>query len=356
MTKILHRDPDRRCKPLEEWPTVDRELWRAALIPGDLFDDGGSRAGHSEYSNRNAVWGYGRWLTFLDRQGLLDTTTPADRITRARVNADLADLEQHNSTQTLLNRLQELHAVAVVMGPDRDQRWLYNMYAQIQSRHRPARPKRARLAPAGALFDLGIDLMSAAQKERTSCARALVYRDGLIIGPLASRPLRRRNLASLVLDRTLVRRGSLWWIEFSAEETKTKEIIELPWPEPLLEPLEIYLATDRLILAGFCRRATPRGGALWLSKQGQAMSRATIYRCVITRTRVAFGQPINPHLFRDCAATSIAIDDTEHVGITSCLLGHSSATTEKYYNQARAVEASHRWQNALLSLRRQSAL
>jgi integrase/recombinase XerD len=70
---------------------------------------------------------------------------------------------------------------------------------------------------------------------------------------------------------------------------------------------------------------------------------------------VAFGRPINPHLFRDSAATSIAIDDPEHVRIASCLLGHSSATTEKYYNHACSVEASHRWQNALLSLREQSA-
>jgi hypothetical protein len=43
MTKILHRDPDRRCKKLDEWPAVDRDLWQAALIPGDLFEEGGSR-------------------------------------------------------------------------------------------------------------------------------------------------------------------------------------------------------------------------------------------------------------------------------------------------------------------------
>jgi hypothetical protein len=43
MTKILHRDPDRRCKPLAEWPAIDRTLWQAALVPGDLLEDGGSR-------------------------------------------------------------------------------------------------------------------------------------------------------------------------------------------------------------------------------------------------------------------------------------------------------------------------
>jgi integrase/recombinase XerD len=55
--------------------------------------------------------------------------------------------------------------------------------------------------------------------------------------------------------------------------------------------------------------------------------------------------------FRDSAATSIAIDDPEHIGIASCLLGNSSATTEKYYNQARAVEAARTMQNTLLALR-----
>jgi hypothetical protein len=55
MTKILHRDPDRRCKGLGEWPEPDRRLWQDALVPGDLLEDGGSRARHGEYANRNAV-------------------------------------------------------------------------------------------------------------------------------------------------------------------------------------------------------------------------------------------------------------------------------------------------------------
>ena len=82
MTKILHRDPDRRCKGLEEWPEPDRLLWQAALVPGDFLEDGGSRARHGEYANRNAVHSYGRWLAWLDRQGLLEArSSPADRIT-----------------------------------------------------------------------------------------------------------------------------------------------------------------------------------------------------------------------------------------------------------------------------------
>jgi len=352
MTRILHLDPDRRCKTLEEWPPDDRNLWQAALVPGDVLEDGGARAMHSEYSNRNAVYGYGRWLTWLDRQGLLDpTSVPADRVTPVRVKTYIADLEKHASTQTLLNRLQELRAVAGVMGPDRDWRWLNRMYDRIRFRHRPARPKRSRLVPAGELFALGIALMMAAEKERTAWARALAYRDGLLIALLALRPLRLRNLTGLILDHTLVCRGTRWWIEFSAAETKGREVIEVPWPAALVEALETYLSRHRGVLSGFRSKSACVNSALWLSKAGLPMSREAVYRCVTVHTRNHFGRAINPHLFRDCAATTIAIDDPKHIGVASCLLGNASATTEKYYNQARAIEASRAIQNVLHALR-----
>jgi integrase/recombinase XerD len=320
-----------------------------------VLEDGGARARHAEYSNRNAIYGYGRWLTWLERQGLLEAaSSPADRIIPARVAAYITDLEKHNATQTLLNRLQELRAAAVVMDPARDWSWIHRMYSQIRSRHRPARPKRHRLVPIGELFDLGIALMTGAERERTACARAVIYRDGLIVALLAARPLRLRNLEGLALDRTLVSRGNQWWIEFPASDTKTKEAIELPWPEPLVTPLETYLARHRSVLAQLRGGSMLScNGALWISSHGLPMNRRTIYACIRARTLEGLGRAINPHLFRDCAATSIAIDDPGHVRIASRLLGHRTvSTTENYYNQARGIEASRLMQNALLSLRR----
>jgi site-specific recombinase XerD len=73
---------------------------------------------------------------------------------------------------------------------------------------------------------------------------------------------------------------------------------------------------------------------------------------VSDRTAEAFGQPINPHLFRDCAATSIAIEDPAHVRTASRLFGHRTlSTTEQYHNQAQSVDAARRWQDFLLRLR-----
>jgi site-specific recombinase XerD len=73
---------------------------------------------------------------------------------------------------------------------------------------------------------------------------------------------------------------------------------------------------------------------------------------VEARTRAAFGRAVNPHLFRDCAATSLAIEDPAHVRIAAQVLGHGAfATTERHYNLARGQEAAKSWHEMLDGLR-----
>jgi integrase/recombinase XerD len=169
---------------------------------------------------------------------------------------------------------------------------------------------------------------------------------------MASRASRRRGC--LALGRKLVFRGTHWWIEFLPPDTKTREPIEVPWPEPLVAPLEAYLARHRGVLAqlrGGSMRSV--GDALWISRHGLPLSKEMIYGCIRNRTFKDLGRAINPHLFRDCVATSIAIEDPRHVHIASCLLGHRKiSTAEQYYNQARAIEASRLLQDVVLALRR----
>jgi integrase/recombinase XerD len=199
---------------------------------------------------------------------------------------------------------------------------------------------------------LGIDLMAEAENESTGLRRFKAYRDGLMIALLASRPLRLRNLTGLILNRTLVQRRALWWIQIPAAETKTKEPIELPWPEVLAPHLETYLADYRAAIAAL-RGTSTASDALWLSMHSSPMTDNAIYIRIVARTRAGLGQPVNPHLFRDCAATSVAIEDPAHVGIASRLLGHRTrSTTERYYNQASSIEASRLMQNYLLALRK----
>jgi integrase len=294
--------------------------------------------------------GYGRWLACLDANGSLDLhVAPGDRITRDRVKAYAKHLETENASATVIARLIELKVMAGIMDPGRDWAWIYRIASSVRARHKPARPKRHRLVHSETLLDLGLGLMTKAEGERTALRRFKTYRDGLLIATLASRQLRLRNLTGLILGQTLVRRGDGWWIQIPAAETKTKNPIEAPWPEMLGRHLDAYLADHR---AGIVALRGLRSEALWLSMYGHQMTDNAIYIRIVARTREGLGQPIHPHLFRDAATTSIAIDDPKHIGIATRLLGHrNQSTTGRYYNQARSIEASRRMQASLLARR-----
>jgi site-specific recombinase XerD len=83
-----------------------------------------------------------------------------------------------------------------------------------------------------------------------------------------------------------------------------------------------------------------RGDHLWLGYRFKPEAAHTLQLALVRVTRQAFGKPINPHLFRDCAATSIAIHNPASVRSAAAVLGHRSfATTEKYYNLAGSIQA-----------------
>jgi site-specific recombinase XerD len=64
--------------------------------------------------------------------------------------------------------------------------------------------------------------------------------------------------------------------------------------------------------------------ALWAGLKGRGLGGQAIYDTVAARTRAAFGHVVNPHLFRDCAATTIAIAQPGQIGVARDLLGHAS--------------------------------
>jgi hypothetical protein len=70
------------------------------------------------------------------------------------------------------------------------------------------------------------------------------------------------------------------------------------------------------------------------------MTEIAISDRIVRHTRDAFGKPMNPHLFRDAAATTFAVADPDHVRVAAPLLGHRNfATTERYYQQAQTLQA-----------------
>jgi site-specific recombinase XerC len=91
---------------------------------------------------------------------------------------------------------------------------------------------------------------------------------------------------------------------------------------------------------------------MWVSRLGKQLSQSTIHYHIKNRTQKAFGVSLSPHLFRDCAATSVAIEDPHHVRIAMTVLGHHSlATTQRFYDQSQMLAAGQAYQSALCNLR-----
>ena len=86
---------------------------------------------------------------------------------------------------------------------------------------------------------------------------------------------------------------------------------------------------------------------------GTPVSTGAQQKALARRTQARLGRVMNVHLFRDCAATTIAAEDPDHVRVAARLLGHASLqTTERYYVIADTRVALRRHQDQVRALRR----
>jgi len=353
----LQARPTNRCLPVEEWPVRDRDAWDSATEAGDLLEVGGPASQWSAANHKKTSKGYGRFLTWLDGEGLLSSScSPADRVTQEHVAAYVESLSARNRGYTVPDRIQELYDAIRVMAPDRDWAWLRRIGAAIRARTRPAKSKRERIQPPHLLADLGMRLMAQADSatDLTLLQRAVLFRDGLMIALLAYRPLRISNLVAITIGRHLVRQGIGYWLRFEAEEMKSRRMLEVTIPPELLPALERYLEHYRmLLLTGGNRRFPATTEALWVSETATPMAVISMHNRIRRHTKAAFGVAVSPHLFRDSAATAIAIDGPTHVRAIMPILGHATlATSENHYNQARSLDASRRHIEIIASLKR----
>jgi site-specific recombinase XerD len=332
--------------PFERWPVRDQLCWNGAVQAARLFGKQGAGAHWSSASRGTYMIGYGRYLGFLAATGrLADDVPPASRVTPSAVQQYHASLEGL-ADYIVVNLIDELHAVVRAMAPHENWSWLRAVARNLRRQGPRGRPKHQRVMDSKRLFDAGLALMVEAEARGKPVPRAGSFRDGLMLALLASRPVRRANLAMMTIGRHLTRCGGAWRLEFAADETKNRKPIELPLPTRLADPLEQYLRRHRPVLL----RGRP-DDALWISGRGHAMTGHAIYVKMIEVTKARLGRPINVNLFRDCLATSIAVRDPEHVRMATSLLGHNSArSTEDYYNQAQALEASRLFQQHLAEL------
>jgi integrase len=314
------------------------------LAPCGPLDVGSVALTWSAARRKMVVYRYGQWLNWLALRGILDPeAAPAARLIPERVAQYVGALGELVAPQSVWMQVDGLFAFMRATQPEHDWTWLRRIVGRLKVNAPPSKNKRTRVVPTLDLFNLGVSLMeNPGRRGGAKTVRiATRFRDGLIIALLAARPIRLGNLEMIEIDRHIVFERGRYWLRFAVEETKTSRAIDEPCPDALTAYIARYVDHVRPYLLTLCsdrREAETR--RLWINRHGRPMAWHAIHEQIKYQTQLELGVAINPHLFRDCLATSVAIEDPDHVRVAAAMLGHATlATTNRYYNQATSIEA-----------------
>ena len=125
--------------PVDEWPEADREAFKAAYAPGDVFDETAGPGAHlAEGTRRMIRTAYRRWLGFLKTNYPDDLLMPpADRITPERVRAFINHLSTETRASSVAFVAHNLYQAARLIAPTTDWAWLRSLKSRLLSRAQP---------------------------------------------------------------------------------------------------------------------------------------------------------------------------------------------------------------------------
>jgi integrase/recombinase XerD len=328
--------------PVHEWPEPDREAFRAAYEPGDIFDGTAGPGAHlAEGMRRMIRFGYRRWLGFLKAKYPDDfSMPPAERITPERVRAFIHHLGAEIKPSSAAIAVGQLYAAARLIAPATDWAWLRSVKARLASRARPD-DRFDRLVPPCQTLNFGIELMDTAHKLPIDGhkQREIQYRDGLLLALLSLWPIRRRSLAALTISRHLEFDDAGVNILLHPGDTKSRRAESFRVPEQLFPYFMRYLKEVRPIWLHHSEH-----DGFWASFQGCPLGGDRLYDIVRVRMLAKFGKAMSLHDFRRAAATFLAMDAPEKIGLIPGVLQHASPeVSEQHYNLARSMQAGRRF-------------
>ena len=345
-----------RYVPLNEWPIGCQEQWSAAFEEADLFSNTKPATQWRRATILKVICGLGALISWcIYKKISIENATISDLATQEHIKGFITDMRQSNyAPNTIFCHVQEVYDAAKVMDPSQNWKWLLNGLKKVRSKAKPVRNKLKRLQPAQKLDQLGNALMQRAQSdsELSFYKRALMFRDGLMIAILIHRPLRLSNFASIDVGGRLQILAKSAVLFFPAEEMKGKRDFEAHFPAKYLSDLKTYLEIYRPYLLSLKHEDTPdHVSGLWISNEGKQLSELSLRNAIKKHTKREFGQDLTPHLFRDCAVTTLVRDEPESARITRSILSHSTIeTTNRHYNQAQMIDASRRHTKMMESL------
>ena len=341
--------------PRHLWPTDDQRRLDAAFAPGDVFDEDVPPGAHLAAGTRRHIeTGYRRWLGFLSVLHPGDLSLAAEeRITTERVREFVSLLQQQVRDTTIASNLEGLHFAARLIAPTLDWVWLASVKRSMHARSIPL-DRLEQLQTPWDIYDLGLSLMEEAKDKRVDphFLHEVAFRDGLVLALLSLWPIRRRSIAALTIGRHLVRRRDAIILKLFDEDTKSGRPDTFPVPTPLVPYFDHYLDVVRPRLVRF-----EQHNALWASARGSPLTGDAIYQVMRYYSGERFGKRMGLHDMRRSAATFLAIETPENVGLIPALLQHTNADiSDRHYNLAGMAGASRRYTKAIAARRAKRVL
>ena len=340
-----------KLKP-QNWPKQDSDRWAAAFNAPKFAAVFKPATKWASVTRLRTQDGYGTYLAWLQQRGVLDSgANPIDRVSEAYIEAFVSEYSHGRSEHMIAGTVRDIAYYFRACYPPLGVDWLTKLAHRLVNSATGSRPKAPRMVSIEELLALGDSLM---QKGRVQIAAGThegyrAYRDGLLISFLIAVPLRRKNLVELSFGTSLEQTASGFKVIIYKEKTKKHVTVETSMADWLIEPMQFYIDTVRPFLLG---KSGTNTSAVWISRRGVAFDLGGMTQVICNVTKQYFGHPVSLHLFRDCAATGIAIHDPKHVGITKAVLGHATLkSSQKYYNQATSLTAVSAYQDVISKLR-----
>ncbi len=347
--------PTAKHLPMALWPAADKRAFDLALAPGDIFDETCGPGAHlAEGTRRMITTAYRRWLGYLHRYHQDDLRLrPGERITQAHMRAFAKHLEAEVRATTVAHYINNLHYAAKLIEPSTDWCWLKSIASRLAALSTPE-DRFCRLVPNAQVLDLGHELMveAADLHDYARRARETAYRDGLILALLSLWPIRRRAIASLTISRHVKSDEDGMTLVLYGEDAKSGRSERFRAPQDIASCLQRYLDEMRPAFPAFSSH-----DGLWASNKGCPLTGGQIYNIVRRHTERRLGKPVSLHDIRRSAATFVAMDAPELVSLIPGVLQHTGPeVSEKHYTLARSVEASHRFNSTIKTVRSDLAI
>lgn len=331
-----------------DWPEIDRRLFEQARRPGVLFKPGGPAADWRQTTLETVTHRYGTYLWWLcETERLQPESSPVSRVTAENIEAFIEAYRPGHAPVSLLAVMHGTLEAVRVMHPGADFSALALAVRRVKAVAKP-RPKLPRMADLGPLIALAEAMIAygAERVEEGHMLSAAKVRDGACILLLVECPIRRANLEGLRVGHSLIHGNQGYCVEFDADQMKTHAPFEAVLSPDLSAVLDYYIEVARPVL--WARSNKVDEGWLWLGAGGLPMTGKSLSRRVRQLVDEHLGRAMSAHLFRDAAATTVALRDPAHIGIVADVLGHArQETSERYYNQARRIDAGRRYQEFL---------